>query len=88
MNYRVNKDKAIADAYGNRFYISLEFYQSALGDRLEYEIIFNDYNQVVVATGSERLYLECMSLWFHVLFSTCIYADIWEFRKEKQRRYI
>ena len=52
-------DKAVADAYGNRFYIPLDFellethmplYQSALGDRLEYELTFNNYSCVVVAT--------------------------------------
>ena len=54
------EDKAVADAYGNRFHIPLDFellethmpfYQSALGDRLEYELTFNDYSRVVVATG-------------------------------------
>ena len=53
-------DKAIADAYSNRFYIPLDFdllethmpfFQSALGDRLEYELTFNDYSRVVLATG-------------------------------------
>ena len=53
------EDKAIADAYGNRFHILLDFellethmpfYQSALGDRLEYELTFNDYSRVVVVT--------------------------------------
>ena len=53
-------DKAIADAFGNRFYIPLDFelleshmpfYQSALGDRLEYELTFNDYSRVIWATG-------------------------------------
>ena len=53
-------DKAIADAYSNRFYIPLDFglleshmpfYQSAPGDRLEYEFIFNDYNCVNWAMG-------------------------------------
>ena len=43
----VAADKAIADAFGNRFYIPLDFelleshmpfYQSALGNRLEYEL--------------------------------------------------
>ena len=47
----VAADKAIADTYSNRFYIPLDFdllashmpfYQGALGDRLEYEFIFND----------------------------------------------
>ena len=46
----VAADKAIADAFGNRFYILLDFellegnmpfYQSALGDHLEYELNFN-----------------------------------------------
>lgn len=53
-------DKAVADAYGNRFYIPLDFelleshmpfYQSALGDRLEYELTFNDYSRVINASG-------------------------------------
>ena len=56
----VAADKAIADAFGNRFYIPLDFelleshmpfYQSALGDRLEYELTFNDYSRVIQATG-------------------------------------
>ena len=56
----VAADKAIADAYSKRFYIPLDFdlleshmpfYQSALGDRLEYEFTFNDYNRVIWATG-------------------------------------
>ena len=47
------QDKAIADAYGNKFIIPLDFemldsaapyYQTGLGNRLCYEIIFNDYN--------------------------------------------
>ena len=29
----------------------MPFYQSALGDRLEYEITFNDYSRVIQATG-------------------------------------
>ena len=47
------KDKAIADAYGNKFIIPLDFemsdnsapyYQAELRNRLCYEITFNDYN--------------------------------------------
>ena len=47
------KDKAIADAYGNKFIIPLDFemldssapyYQAGLGNRLCYKITFNDYN--------------------------------------------
>ena len=49
------QDKAIADAYGNKFKIPLDFemldsaaryYQAGLGHRLCYELTFNDYNQV------------------------------------------
>ena len=56
----VAADKAIADTYGKRFYVPLDFellesqapfYQSALGDRLEYELTFNDYASVIQATG-------------------------------------
>ena len=53
-------DKAIADAFGNRFYIPLDFelleghmpfYQSALGYRLEYELTFNDCSRAIRSTG-------------------------------------
>ena len=56
----VAADKAIADAFGNRFYIPLDFelleshmpfYHSALGDRLEHELTINDYSRVIRATG-------------------------------------
>ena len=49
------QDKAIADAYGIKFIIPLDFemldsvapyYQAGLGNRLCYELTFNDYNQV------------------------------------------
>ena len=53
-------DKAIADALGDRFFIPLDFklleshtpfYQSALGNRLEYELTFKDYSRVIHETG-------------------------------------
>ena len=49
------RDKAIADAYGNKFIIPLDsemldsaapYYQAGLKNRLCYEITFNDYNRV------------------------------------------
>ena len=49
------QDKAIADAYGNKFIIPLDFemldsagpyYQAGLRNRLCYELTFKDYNQV------------------------------------------
>ena len=56
----VAADKAIPDAFGNHFYIPLDFellkghmpfYQIALGDKLEYELTFNDYSRAIRATG-------------------------------------
>ena len=67
----VAADKAIALAFGNRFCIPLDFelleshmpfYQSALGDRLEYELTFNDYSNVVRATGDTSYSIENISL--------------------------
>ena len=52
----VTQDKAIGDAYGNKFIIPLDFemldslapyYQAGLRNRLCYEITFNDYNRVI-----------------------------------------
>ena len=52
----VTQDKAIADAYGNKFIIPLDFemldsampyYQAGLRNRLSYELKFNDYNRVI-----------------------------------------
>ena len=52
---RNTQDKAIADAYGNKFIIPLHFemldsaapyYQVGLGNRLCYELTFNNYNRV------------------------------------------
>ena len=49
------QDKAIADAYKNKFIIPLDFemldsaapyYQAGLGNRLCYKLTFNDYNHV------------------------------------------
>ena len=47
-------------SFGDRFFTPLDFelleshmsfYQSALGDRNEYELTFNDYNRVIQAVG-------------------------------------
>ena len=56
----VAADQAIAWTYSKRFFVPLDFelleshmpfYQSALGDRLEYELTFNDYSRVIIAGG-------------------------------------
>ena len=55
------QDKAIADAYRNKFIIPLDFemldsaapyYQAGLGNRLWYELTFNDYNRVTKSAVS------------------------------------
>ena len=55
------QDKAIADAYRNKFIIPFDFemldsaapyYQAGLGDRLCYELTFNDYNRVTKSAVS------------------------------------
>ena len=55
------QDKAIADAYGNKFIIPLDFemldsaapcYQAGLGNRLCYELTFSDYNRVIKSAVS------------------------------------
>ena len=58
-------NEAIADAYKNRFCIPLDFelleshmpfYQAGLGDRLEYELTFNDYNKVINSSDVDASY--------------------------------
>ena len=58
------QDKAIADAYRNKFIIPLDFemldsaapyYQAGLGNRLCYEITFNDYNRVIKSAVSPKV---------------------------------
>ena len=54
-----SRDKAIADTYRNKFIIppdfemldsSAPYYQAGLGNRLCYELMFNDYNRVIKST--------------------------------------
>ena len=73
------KDKAIADAYGNKFIIPLDFemldslapyYQTGLGNRLCYEIMFNDYNQVIksaVASSDAKHEISNISLEYEIV---------------------
>ena len=69
---------AIKTAYGSRFYVPLDFelleshmpfYQSALGDRLEYELTFNDYSRVILAEddGDASYSIGSISLEFDVV---------------------
>lgn len=59
-------DASIAAAYGNRFFIPLDFelltdhmpfYQSGLTDRLSFELTFNDYGQVMVSANNTATYI-------------------------------
>ena len=59
------EDEAIAKAYDNRFCIPLgfellethmPFYQAGLGDRLEYELTFNDYDKVIKSSDADNSY--------------------------------
>lgn len=59
------EDEAVAKAYKNRFCIPLDFellethmpfYQAGLGDRLEYELTFNDYEKVIKSTDATSSY--------------------------------
>ena len=59
------QDNVIAATYGNKFIIPLDFemldstipyYQAGLGNRLCYEITFNDYNRVIKAGKTDAKY--------------------------------
>ena len=59
------QDKAIAASYGDQFIIPLDFemldsevpyYQSGPGNRLCYEIMFNDYTRVINSSSSDATY--------------------------------
>ena len=64
-NDSITQDNAIAATYGNKFIIPLDFemldstipyYQAGLGNRLCYEITFNDYNRVIKAGKTDAKY--------------------------------
>ena len=59
------RDKAIADAYGNKFIIPLDFeilesaapyYQAGLRNRLCYELTFNEYGRVIKSAKTDATY--------------------------------
>ena len=60
-----SQDKTIADAYGNKFIIPLDFemldsampyYQAGLRNRLSYELLFSDYNPVINSLKTDATY--------------------------------
>ena len=59
------QDKAIAEAYGNKFIIPLDFemldsampyYQAGLRNRLSYELKFSNYNRVIKLSKTDATY--------------------------------
>ena len=61
----VTQDKAIADAFGNKFIIpfdsemldsAMPYYQVGLRNRLSYELKFNDYNRVINSSKTDATY--------------------------------
>ena len=78
-NTGVAQDKAIADAYGNKFIIPLDFemldssapyYQAGLGNRLCYELKFNSYNRVInssVASPDAKYKITDISLEYEIV---------------------
>ena len=60
-----SRDKAIANAYGKKFVIPVNFemldssapyYQAGLGNRLCYEITFNNYNRVIKSVKTDAMH--------------------------------
>ena len=82
------KDSAIADAYGKKFLIPLDFemldssapyYQAGLGNRLCYEITFNDYNRVTksaVASPDAKYEISNISLEYEIVTSSALARSI------------
>ena len=78
-NAGVAQVKAIAEAYGNKFIIPLDFemldsaapyYQAVLGNRLCYELTFNYYNQVInssVASPDAKYKITDISLEYEIV---------------------
>ena len=73
------RDKAISDTSGNKFIIPLDiemldsalpFFQVGLGNRLCYELMFNDYNRVIksaVASPDANSKITDMSLEYKIV---------------------
>ena len=73
------QDNAVADAYGNKFIIPLDFemldslapyYQAGLRNRLCYEVTFNDYNRVTkfaVASPDAKYEISNISLEYEIV---------------------
>ena len=82
------KDSAIAEAYGNKFLIPLDFemlgssapyYQEGFSNRLCYEITFNDYNRVIksaVASPDAKYVISNISLEYEIVTQSTLAKHI------------
>ena len=80
------QDKVIADTYGNKFIIPLDFeildsampyYQAGLGNRLCYEITFNEYGRVIKAGKTDAKYeISDISLEYDIVTHTDLARSI------------
>ena len=82
------KDSAIAEAYGNKFLIPLDFemldssapyYQAGLENRLCYKITFNDYNLVIksaVASPDAKHVISNISLEYEIVTNSILARSI------------
>ena len=83
-NATEKKDKDIANAYGSKFIIPLDFemldssipyYQVGLRNRLCYEITFNDYNRVIksaVASPNDKYEISNISLEYEIVTNSTL----------------
>ena len=78
-------EKAVADFYGNRFYIPLDFeflennmpfYQYAFRDRLEYILKFNEFKNVVIGENNMKYEINNLSLEFDKVNDEELAGDI------------
>ena len=79
------QDKAFVDTYGNRFHVPLDFellethtpfYQSAPGDHLEYELVFNVYNRVINASANSTYAINNISLEYEIVPNNTHQVDL------------
>ena len=85
---QTKKNTAVAEAYGNKFLVPLDFemldssvpcYQAGLGNRLCYEITFNDYNRVIksaVASPDDKYVISNISLEYKIVSNSTLARSI------------
>ena len=94
------QDKVIADAYGNKFIIPLDFkmldsampyYQAGLRNRLSYELKFNDYNRAIksaVASPDAMYNITDISLEYDIVYDIVTQPDLERFIKAEYDKMV